>query len=293
MNEHANESFREQVERLVAEGKLTAEEAAGLLETDGNGPEDFSASPADLYITSTSAGNGDVPPDLDLRVTGYNLSVVFDAGVSQPQLSANRDGELSLTATAEGWKVTRIGRPPHHGESLRAILTVPFAPRHVRARVEGGNLTLPDLGGEVRAEVSGGNVRMGRAASLQANVNGGNLTAAEMGGPTHLTVNGGNLTLEGGQALTASVNGGNLRWTGHLTGGDHRLEVNAGNATLHLLPGSSLNVQAEVTVGAFKADFPTHKSGGFLNNRYTGQLGGGAAQLSCRVAAGQVKVVTA
>ncbi|SMB89273.1 hypothetical protein [Deinococcus hopiensis] len=288
MNEHANEGFRAQVERLVAEGKLTAEEAAGLLE--GTHAE---VGPAGLFLTSTSAGGEDVPPDLDLHVSGYNLTVLYDAGVSQPQLSANREGELSLTATPEGWRVTRIGRSHYHGETLRAILTVPFAPRHARTKVEGGNLTLPDLGGGVVAEVNGGNVRMGRAASLEANVNGGNLNAAEMGGPTHLTVNGGNLTLEGARALIASVNGGNLRWTGQLVGGEHRLEVNAGNATLHLLPGSSLNVQAEVTVGAFKADFPTHKSGGFLNNRYTGQLGGGEAQLSCQVAAGQIKVVTA
>jgi hypothetical protein len=159
--------------------------------------------------------------------------------------------------------------------------------------VNGGNLTLPDIGGEMNADVNGGNIRMGRAASLRADVNGGNLTAAEMGGPTHLSVNGGNLTLEGAHTLNASVNGGNLRWAGQLTGGHHRLEVSAGNATLHLLPGSSVRLDADVTVGAFKADFPTQKSGGFVNTRYGGQLGGGEAHLSCRVAAGQIKVVTA
>ncbi|WP_019588056.1 hypothetical protein [Deinococcus apachensis] len=289
MNERMDEGFRAQVERLVAEGKLTPEEAAGLLE----GTVEESTTAAEPFAPLMAAYPGDTPPDLLLKVSGYNLTVIQDAGVGQPQLSANREGVLRLTATPEGWEVSRIHRGPLHGETLRAILTVPFAPRHVRAEVNGGNLALPDIGGEMLADVNGGNVRMGRAASLRADVNGGNLNAAEMGGPTHLNVNGGNLTLEGAQTLNASVNGGNLRWAGHLTGGDHRLEVNAGNATLHLLPGSSVRFDANVTVGAFKADFPTRKNGGFINTQYLGQLGGGDALLSCRVAAGQVKVVTA
>ena len=143
------------------------------------------------------------------------------------------------------------------------------------------------------AEVNGGTVRLGRAASLQAEVSGGTLVAAELGGPTHVRVNGGSLSLEGARTLDATVNGGNLNWTGCLTGGHHRVEVNAGNVALHLLPGSSVAVQADVTVGAFKADFPTQKRGGFLNTQHVGQLGAGEAQLSCRVAAGQIKVVTA
>lgn len=289
MNEHMDEGFRAQVDRLVAEGKLTPEEAAGLLE----GTEEEAPSTVELPASTTVVNPGDTPPDFLLKVSGYNLTVIHDAGVDGPQLSASREGVLALTATPEGWRVARIHRGPTHGESLRAILTVPFAPRHVRAEVNGGNLTLPDLGGEMIADVNGGNVRMGRAASLRADVNGGNLTAAEMGGPTHLSVNGGNLTLEGAYTLNASVNGGNLRWAGRLTGGSHRLEVSAGNATLHLLPGSSVRLDADVTVGAFKADFPTQKSGGFVNTRHSGQLSGGEAHLSCRVAAGQIKVVTA
>ncbi|WP_034385795.1 hypothetical protein [Deinococcus sp. YIM 77859] len=285
MNEHPDESFRAQVERLVAEGKLTPEEAAGLLEESPEGP-----APAD---DGPETDLGTVPPDLRLKVSGYSLTVIHDPALSRPQLSANRDGELSLTATPEGWWVRRVHRPSGGPALLKAILAVPFVPRHVATQLEGGSLTLPDAGGEVRADVSGGHLRMGRAASLHADVNGGNLNAAEIAGPTHLTVNGGNLSLERAASLKASVNGGNLRWAGQLTQGDHRLEVNAGNATLHLLPGSSVRVEADVTVGAFKADFPTHRSGSFINTRHSGQLSSGDARLLCHVAAGQVKVVTA
>lgn len=289
MNEHRDESFRAQVDRLVAEGKLTPEEAAGLLE----GTTGETTPPDDLPVPQTGTDSGDTPPDLRLKVSGYSLTVVHDPALSRPRLSANREDELSLTATPDGWQVRRVHRHSGDHSPLKAILSVPFVPRNVVTQVEGGSLTLPDLGGEVRAEVNGGHVRMGRAASLQADVNGGNLNAADIAGPAHLTVNGGNLTLEQAASLNASVNGGNLRWAGQLTQGDHRLEVNAGNATLHLLPGSQVHLEADVTVGAFKADFPTHRSGGFLNTRHSGQLGSGDARLSCRVAAGQIKVVTA
>ncbi|WP_216323962.1 hypothetical protein [Deinococcus aestuarii] len=290
MNEQANESFRAQVERLVAEGKLTPEEAAGLLEGDERVAGDVAAS------DSPGIPTGDTPPDLDLGVNGYSLTVLHDASVPGPQLSANREGEVTLTATAHGWRVERAHRPQggwSGGLPVKVILSLPFAPRHTRAEVHGGNLHLPDLAGEARVEVHGGNVRMGRAASLSANVHGGNLKAAEMGGPTHLSVHGGGLSLEGARTLNASVHGGNLRWAGQLVGGDHRVEVNAGNVSLALLPGSSVRVEAEVTVGGFMANFPTTKSGGFMNARHTGQVGEGAASLSCRVTAGQLMVNTA
>lgn len=291
MNEQQQpaEDFRSQVQRLVAEGKLTAEEAAGLLEA---APADGPEAQAQASAPADTQQDGDIPPDLVLKVSAYTLTVLHDASLAAPQLSASEDGVLRLSGTPQGWQVGRVDRSGGHWGNLKAILSLPFAPRHVRATVEAGNLTLPDLGGEMTAEINGGNIRMGRAAALRAEVNGGNLTAAEMGGPTRLNVNGGNLALTGAHSLNASVNGGNLKWAGVLAGGDHRLEVNAGNATLHLLPGTSLRVDADVTVGAFRADFATSKSGSFMNTRHAGQLGDGEATLSCRVAAGQVKLLT-
>ncbi|PTA68826.1 hypothetical protein [Deinococcus arcticus] len=291
MNEqHPQDDFRSHVQRLVAEGKLTAEEARSLL-------EDVAPTAAPQPHV-TDAGPALAPPQaehaLHLLVKGYSLTVVQDPSLSAPHLSANEEGRLTLEHTAQGWRVARV--PGSHQQtgtgSLKAILTLPFTPGHVRAEVNGGNLTLPDMAGEMRAEVNGGNVRMGRAASLHAEVNGGNLTAAELGGPTHLRVNGGNLSLRGARTLNASVNGGNLKWAGVLTGGDHRVEVNAGNATLRLQEGSSVRLDASVTVGNFRADFPTQRQGGFLNTRHQGQLGSGAASLSGKVAAGSLKVVT-
>lgn len=289
-DQHPASEFHAHVQRLVAEGKLTPEEARGLLD-DTQDPPTTQTQP-----TSTLAPGdhpADAARDLHLLVRGYTLTVLTDAALSTPHLAANEDGRLSLEQTPQGWRVARIPGQPHTGSSLKAILTLPFTPGHTRAEISGGNLTLPDLAGGLRAEVNGGNVRMGRAHSLHADVNGGNLTGAQMSGPSTVTVNGGNLTLTGAATLNASVNGGNLTWAGTLSGGDHRVEVNAGNVKLHLQPGSSVHIDARVTLGSFKADFPTGKSGGFLNTQHTGQLGGGDARLHCQITAGNLKVVTA
>lgn len=298
MNEQAAEDFRSQVQRLVADGKLTPEEARGLL-ADLETP-DTAASPsgssAEPPRTEPDPSPHAAPdsPDLTLRISGYTLTVVHDEGVSAPQLSANHEGELRLSGGPGGWTVERArkGHDARHWPPLQAILSLPFSPRQVHARVEGGNLTLPDLRGDLHAEVSGGSVRLGRALGLRAEVNGGNLTAGELEGHSELRVNGGNITVNGARSLNASVNGGNLTWTGELRGGDHRAELNAGNVSLHLRGGSSLRLEANVTLGALRTDFPTQKSGGFMASRYAGQLGDGAARLVCQVTAGQLSVTS-
>ncbi|GGL01903.1 hypothetical protein [Deinococcus radiotolerans] len=290
-DQHPASEFHAHVQRLVAEGKLTPEEAQGLLEDTQDLPHP-QPQPATALVASdvpTDAGR-----DLHLLIKGYSLTVLTDPALTTPHLAANEEGRLTLDHTPQGWRVARVPGQQHvGGSSLKAILTLPFTPGHVNAEVSGGNLTLPDLAGSLRAQVNGGNVRMGRAQSLHADVNGGNLNAAEMSGPTTVSVNGGNLSLTGARTLNASVNGGNLSWTGQLSGGDHRVEVNAGNVKLHLQPGSSVHLDAHLTMGSFKADFPTGKSGGFLNTRHTGQLGSGDARLNCQITAGSLKVVTA
>lgn len=293
------EDFRSQVQRLVAEGKLTAEDAQGLLEGQEGTPEpgeSYGLQPVQIGAEQAGADASEIPPNLILKITGYSLTVIWDPAVVQPQLSANFPDKLRLMSSAQGWRVERSNQLEQDVSfrfaSLKAILTVPFMPEHVNADVNGGNLILPDLAGELLADVSGGNIRMSGAASLKADVNGGNLNAEQISGPTHLSVNGGNITLTGAHSLNASVNGGNLKWAGVLSSGDHRVEVNAGNAALLLQPGSSVRVDAHVTVGGFKADFPTEKHGHFVTTRHTGQLGSGEATLSCKVAAGQIKVMT-
>lgn len=284
--------FRSQVQRLVAVGKLSSEDAEGLLEGLDAPVALDKVAPDPTAQAHAGAAAEAPPPDLQLELSAFTLQVIHDPALPRPQLHVNTDGHLALDATPHGWRVARVGSRMGNWANLRGVLTVPFTPRNVRAEVSGGSLTLPDLAGELHAEVSGGTLSVGAAAALRAEVNGGLLSAGDVSGPTRLEVNGGNITVAQAGTLNAEVNGGNLTWSGVLRTGQHRLEVNAGNATLHLLPGSSVHVAGEVTLGQVRADFPLQREGGFLESRVSGQLGGGAARLSCEVAAGQLKLVT-
>ena len=281
--------FREHVQRLVEGGKLTAEEAAHLLEGD-DAPTPPGRSAIAQYVEAVQAGEA-AGLHLDLEVEGYVLSVVQDSSLEAPNLSANHDGQLELTATPSGLSLKRAHRSDWR--TVKAVLSLPFKPQHVKVEISGGSLSLCDIAGEMRAEVNGGNVTMSAASALKAEVNGGNFTAGNIQGHTKLEVNGGNIRVGHATTLDAEVNGGNLRWTGLLQSGSHRTEVNAGNATLTLLPGSSVRLDAEVTLGNFRAEFPTQKRGGFMEAHYTGQLGAGEALLRCEVSAGQIKLLTA
>lgn len=287
------ESFSANVERLVAEGKLTAAEAAELLEPQASAPATGAAqaegTPGGMLEQLAVPGDAGTPPDLRLEVAGYSLQVVFDPSLAQPRLSANRDGVLELRAGRNGWSVEALEH--HRLWGLKAVLSLPFTVRDVQAEVSGGNLTLSSVSGQARIEVSGGNATLGASGGLRAEVSGGNLTAGEVGGELRLEVNGGNMTVARSGTLRAEVNGGQLHWTGRLSGGEHELEVNGGQATLHLEHGSSVTVRAEATLGGVSASFPLQKSGGMMHASYSGTLGGGEARLKCEVNAGQIRLV--
>ena len=293
MNEEQHEQFRSQVEHLVAAGKLTAEEAAELL--DGLGGDE----PGEPLNLAPLTAAPDTPPDLHLDVTGYALHVVQDSAAPHPQLHVSEPGRVELTATPQGWQVREVKGTARRGwlggdwRNVRAVLTLPFAPRDVQAEVHGGQVALPDLGGELQVTLHGGNVRTAAMASLSTRIQGGNLSVGAVMGGTDLTVHGGNVSVAGSTALSARIHGGNLNWNGELASGEHQLKLHGGNARLTLRPDSSLRVDARVTGGLFAADFATRKSGEFGSARYQGQLGDGAALLSCQVAGGQIRLGTA
>ncbi|WP_293911643.1 hypothetical protein [Deinococcus sp.] len=334
-------AFRQQVETLVAQGKLTPEEAADLLGEGGNAgvsavdmekvalnaaPEAAPFTPAataptppaspeapavpsipaipglpgvgsvinklvDRFVKEVAPhAESDTPDDLRLEVSGYSLIVSTVPGLKVPQLGGETEG-LHLRSGPKGWTVEREGGVSIRlGSVHRATLSVPFVPRYVKAEVSGGQLVLPDIGGALEAEVSGGNLRVGDVGHLKAEVSGGNLNAGSVAGNLHLEINGGNGTVAHSTTLIASVNGGLLSWSGLLSSGQHRLEINGGAATLNLEAGSSVQLSAEVTVGQLVSNFAVDKRGGLLNATYSGRLGSGAAGLSCQVAAGQVRL---
>lgn len=290
MNGHADESFRAQVERLVAEGKLTAEEAQGLLEGSG----EQAAPPEDPAASAVAAGRAEAnqtPPHLILEVGGYTLRVVVDERVARPQLNASEEGRLTLEETAQGWRVARRGGERFFGwSSLSAILTVPFEPHDAQVTVGGGSVSLPELRGSAHLRVGGGSVTLERAAELQAQVGGGSLRAGDIAGRAALTLGGGSARLGGAGSLVGTVAGGSLAWNPRLIGGEHTLTVAGGSARIDLQPGSGVSLHAQATAGSVKASFPLQKSGQYATHTYSGVLGDGGASLRVKVAGGSLVV---
>ncbi|KEF34570.1 hypothetical protein RDMS_06595 [Deinococcus sp. RL] len=290
MDEQASAGFRAQVERLVAEGKLTPEEGQDLLgEPEGQEAQEKSA--AEEGAAHSTASGEDTPPHLLLDVSGFALRVVQDSGVSGPQLHASEEGRLTLEATPQGWRVARQGGERFYGWSnLSAILTVPFEPHDAQVSVGGGSVSLPELRGVAHLRVGGGSVSLEGAAELQAQVGGGSLRAGDIAGPVALKVAGGSARLGNAGALVGTVAGGSLVWEPRLLGGEHTLSVSGGSARIGLQPGSGVNLHAQATAGSVKASFPLQKSGQYATYTYAGVLGDGGASLRIKVAGGSLVV---
>lgn len=292
-----DEQFRSRVEQLVAEGKLTAEEAAKLTgqpvrptPAEGEPAHDVNASseaptaePTEP-LAATPAPNrtevmsyrydGDVPPRLHLNVQGFSLTVRVDHGATQPVLTASHPDRLELVGSPQGW---RVSRTPLQWEdkgsnwlerilngfsqegNLRADLIIPGDMAEVTAKVQGGNLTLDPLLATVDAVVQGGNLTLGDALGVQA-----------------------------------KVQGGNLKWRATLQGGNHSVKVQGGNVNLELGSGSSVRFQGDVVAGNLSASGldVTKTARDFVSASYEGVLGEGAAHLDLKVQGGNARLVT-
>ena len=213
MNEQSD--FRERVQALVAEGKLTAEEAEQLLS-------------GEVRVTGETP-QGKVPRRMTVKLTGTNVQVYHDASVSTPQVSTQGEGRVELRSTPDGWLLRRDDQQEGWlkglmggwmAGGLKVDLRLPPDFLDLDIDLMGGNLRLHDLGARVRAKLAGGNLTLGQVSALNVNVTGGNVNATcHLGSGEHsLKVTGGNANLTVFDPdrvhLSAHVIGGNLRTPG-------------------------------------------------------------------------------
>lgn len=278
--------FRSHVQRLVEEGKLSEEDAASLLE----GSEELGPEHTDIEMAiELEKYGGEVPNNLDLHIDGYHLQVLVDTSMTEPILKVSEEEKLTLQATEQGWKVSRVKGDFVFGWSnLRGVLTVPFQPIDTKAIVGGGSLKLPSVSGMVRAKVGGGHLEMQDAAQLSVSIGGGNLHAGHIAGQAEISMGGGNAKIASAQGLNGSLAGGNLQCQLNLQQGQYHFSLAGGNVKLFLDPQSNVDITAQSTAGSVKSDFPMNKKGQFVTYTYSTTLGTGAAALNVKLAAGNV-----
>ncbi len=213
MNEQSD--FRERVRALVAEGKLTAEEAGQLLS-------------GSVRVTDEGPGES-TPRRMIVKMAGANVQVHYDAALSAPQVSSEGEGRMELRATPEGWLLRRDDQQEGWLErltggwlrdGLKVELRLPPDFLDLDIDLSGGNVRLHDLGARVKAKLAGGNLTLGRVSALNVSVMGGNVNATchFAGGEHGVKVMGGNANLTvldpAHVRLSANVVGGNLRTHG-------------------------------------------------------------------------------
>lgn len=196
------------------------------------------------------------------------------AGILTPEealalFAALEDGGMAGEGKASWWPAEEVGEASVlqgfrvKVSAIGANLGVVGVPCLPHPKAEGG--VLPQEGGTLvyRISLGDGELRVPEGSEVFLEAKGSNVerTGVVLKGQALGT----NLEAERLLGLDLGVNGGNLEAGLALQDGVHRLEVQAGNAELHFLPGSDLVVEAQVRLGGLKMEGPwyrIHASGG-------------------------------
>lgn len=266
MNRHEPGSEQERVEALFASGRISREQADRLLDalqaSDAAEEElaglkdDAAARPDAGSATRETAADTGTPQELvaiaagplkwlEISTFAGDIDVKADPGLQEPAI---RHGELKLTP--EGARVSMEG----DGQTdFLDRLIEGFSKSSLKIRIPA------DWG--VRFDVKGGDI------DIEGPV------AAVVG---HLVA--GDLEIEDTRAADVSVTAGEAEVGLRADSGEHQVRVRVGNASVRLLPGSSLRVDMNVNIGSIKArDLDRHSQGigmraaGTVTNGGTGE----------------------
>lgn len=212
-------SERERIQVLLEEGRITQEEADLLLEALA----EVEAAEAEAQAEPTlppppRSSSGQPARWLRAEVSGRNLEVRVDPTLSEPKLVG--EAELQARGTDYLLEARHKGPKTWHTDQWNA---------HERPLI----VTLPG-GMGLDVDLSAGTLIASDLPYLRAEVRAGNLVGHNLSG------------------IDAEVKAGNLEAELRLTGGQHRVQVKAGNATLSLLPGSDYEAVGDVVMGHFE-----------------------------------------
>ena len=100
----------------------------------------------------------------------------------------------------------------------------------------------------------------------------------------------GDVDLHNVGGLDLSTSAGDVDISLHLTSGQHYLRVSAGDVDVTLLEGSSVSVTGGVSMGDIAAEGPLTAKRTGMGGSLSGQVGGGEASLELSVSAGDLEV---
>jgi hypothetical protein len=266
----------------VAEGRLSPEEAAALLDEGGDEQPAGDERPA-----SREPSGGDAPALRRVRVVGtFRLArIVGDPtvreAVAEGPHAARRDGDTLVIESELGddelpWFAFTHSSFRWRGWSREDDVTLPFGARPLNLGRRPAPLTVrlhPDLALEV--ELTAGSLRVERVAGpLRVDVSAGSARIEVAGGP-----------------LDVSVAAGSVKVAGVLDRGASRIRCEAGSVRVDLAPESSVRVRARAELGRIllpeQAGAAAWVAGGGVREA---TVGAGAATLDVEATMGSVEV---
>lgn len=293
-------NHRDRVMAMLEEGKISREEADQLLEALGDADEVESTMKAvDEEIKETAAraqepqsvassepsqaktekrAEPKVERNNDLNwvvieMLAGDLNVKVDASLSEPKVL---DGKASLEKKGNTYVLHRgKAKVSHSGDPLKDF-------GNMVAGFIGGlhgdlEIAIPE-GFGVEVSSKAGDVDIEGAVFLKANLLAGDLDAKDIAG------------------IDLQMAAGDVDVSLKLTTGSHKIKLAAGDVDIHLLRGSSVQVEGSVSMGDFKIHAPQSIEESLeINNSMMGgdfkaTLGGGEAHLEVELSTGDIEV---
>lgn len=288
----STETFESRVQGLVAEGKLTPEEARDLLTgsesahgsahprrfSDANGTarsssphgagHGASAGSGTPYLDAPSVPAAEAPPRLSIQLTNGDVSITGRPGLTEPRLVHATRG-LSLRATAHGWIVehapvsdlasaldwVRAGISTLAPGSLEIDVPEGFTELEIRALA--GDVDVRDVHAHVRVSLTAGDVDLDRVAGFDV-----------------------------------TTRTGSVRVRAKIATGRHSIQAYTGDAELQLDPGSSAELELSTLTGRVDARRMTLRRAGVLARTHDARVGDGTARIRLETLTGDVDVRT-
>jgi hypothetical protein len=311
-------SDRERIQALVAEGKITQEEAdnllAALADVDGVAAEmdAFEAAVAAEHASaapetppSSTPGGGErasgtaaaptpresaspaasasqaLPGNLrwvHVKVMAGDLDIRSDPSIGEPVISGS--GTVNVAREGEDFVVSARRRHEVRKEARREGLdgVLDGVIEGISDFVSGVVNSVGDL--DIRVPAGYGVVVHSKAGDVD--VRGVPFVKAHM--------LAGDLDLRDVGGVDLSMTAGDVDAELRLTEGEHRVKVSAGDVDIRLLEGSSVTVEGRVSMGDLDAQAPFAASRSGVRGQVSGRLGDGTARLELWVSAGDLDV---
>jgi hypothetical protein len=279
----------------VAEGRMSPDEAAVLLEQARGGPgAEWPATPApdassrppreprpgDNFIGDFTGGSDAGVPGTEPRVTGVRITaaartvrIIGDPSVTEAEI----DGRHRAWRDGDTLNISGGDDVGGEGFSFRSRRRSYRDWRDWPEMAEWRRITGPLI------------VRVNPLLAVEAELSAGSLSVLGMHGPVAADLAAGSARLEAVSGpLDVTTRAGSVRIQGRLASGTSRIRCDAGSVTIRLDPGSSVRVRARVELGRVRL----HGEGGDLSGACDVVVGGGEGLLDIEAAMASVDITT-